>query len=95
MLSNTSDGFVGLLVTMLGLMVGALFVLADVIGVGTNNYFGPLQIIGTALGALIIVGGVWVCVRSRRDESRLSYVASRSDIALPNCWGQAKIGSTS
>ena len=72
MLSSTSDGFVGFLVTMLGLLVGALFVFADVIGVGTNNYFGPSQIVGTALGALIIAGGVWVCVRSRRDESRLS-----------------------
>lgn len=27
----------------------------DVIGVGTNNYFGPVQIARTAIGALIIV----------------------------------------
>jgi hypothetical protein len=72
MLSDAPDGFIGVLVTILGLMVGALFVFADAIGVGTNNYFGPLQFVGTSLGAIIVVGGVWVGVRRRRDEFRSS-----------------------
>ena len=63
---------VGLLVVILGLMVGALFVLADVIGVGKSNLFGTLQIAGTALGALITVGGVGVYVKGSRGESRSS-----------------------
>ncbi len=63
---------VGLLVAILGVMVSALFVLADVIGVGKSNLFGTLQMAGTALGALITVGGVGVYVKGLRGESRPS-----------------------
>jgi len=64
---GTYDIFVGLVIAVLGLMVGALFVLADVIGLGTNNHFGPVQAAGTGLGALIIGGGAWVQFRNLRD----------------------------
>lgn len=60
---------VGLLVAILGLMVGALFVLADVIGVGQNNLFGTAQMAGTALGALISVGGIGVYLKGLRGAS--------------------------
>ena len=54
------EKLVGILVTLLGLMVGTLFVLADLIGVGQNDLFGIVQMAGTALGALILVGGIGV-----------------------------------
>ena len=57
---------------MLGLMVGSLFVFADVIGVGTSNIFGTVQMAGTALGALVTIGGVGVYLKGLRGESRPS-----------------------
>jgi len=56
----------GLLVVVMGLVVGALFLLADVIGVGDRNQFGTLQIVGVVLGALIAVGGANVYSRGLR-----------------------------
>jgi VanZ family protein len=70
--SSVPEKPVGCLVATLGLMVGALFVLADVIGVGTSNLFGTVQLAGTALGVLITAGGVWVYVKGLRRESRPS-----------------------
>ena len=70
--SRVPDKLVGLIVAILGLMVGAIFVLADVIGVGTNDIFGTVQMVGAALGALITVGGVGVYVRGLPVESRPS-----------------------
>jgi VanZ family protein len=61
---------IGLMVGTLGLMVGCLFALADVIGVGTSDIFGTLQIAGTALGVFIMVGGVWLYVKGLRRAAR-------------------------
>ena len=58
---------VGLLVAVLGLMVGVFFGLADVIGVGTSNQFGTLQMAGMGLGAVVAGGGVWVYLEDLRD----------------------------
>ena len=58
------------LVVILGLMIGAFFLLADVIGVGDSAQFGTLQIAGTVLGALIVVGGVRVYSIGLRSRSR-------------------------
>lgn len=60
---------VGLLVAVLGVMVATFFVLADVIGVGETNYFGRKQMAGTALGALITLGGIAVYLRGLNGES--------------------------
>lgn len=62
----------GLLVAALGVAIGTFFVLADVIGVGYNSLFGPTQMVGTALGVLITVGGVGVYLKGVRFESRAS-----------------------
>ncbi len=70
--SPVPEKSVGLLVAILGLMVGALFVLADVIGVGKSNLFGTLQMAGTALGVLITAGGVGLYVKGLRGVSRPS-----------------------
>ena len=40
--------------------------MADVIGVGDDRFFGTFQIAGTALGAIIAVGGVGAYLRSLR-----------------------------
>ena len=72
MSSPEPEKSVGLLVCTTGLLVGALFLLADVIGVGSSNLFGTLQMSGTALGVLITVGGIWVYVKGLRGESLLS-----------------------
>lgn len=63
MLSSSRVRLVGIFVAILGLMVGVLFVLADAIGVGANNEFGPMQSAGAALGTLILVGGVLIYLR--------------------------------
>ena len=60
----------GLLVVMLGLMVGAFFLLADVIGVGDTRQFGSTQVAGMVLGVLIAVGGVGVYSKGLRGDSR-------------------------
>ena len=59
---------VGLLVVILGLILAAVFVFADLIGVGQSSPFGTLQIIGTALGALITAGGIGIYVKGLRGQ---------------------------
>lgn len=54
---------IGILVGLLGVMVGGLFALADVIGVGSNALFGPTQMAGTALGIVITAGGILLYVK--------------------------------
>ena len=58
----------GITVIMLGMMIGTLSILARVIGVGTNNYFGPTRAAGSTLAALNILGGVWIQVKSPRNS---------------------------
>ena len=57
--SPHSDQRAGALVVLLGIMVGGASILADVIG-AHRLHFGPLQIAGTVLGVLLILGGVAV-----------------------------------
>jgi glycopeptide antibiotics resistance protein len=58
--SPTLQTLLGPLIVALGLMIVALFLFADVIGVGDPRRFGWLQMTGTALGALIAMGGARV-----------------------------------
>lgn len=60
----------GVVMAILGMMVGALFLLADLIGVGESRVFGTLQLAGTALGALISLGGIVVFIKDLHGESR-------------------------
>ena len=70
MSSPVPERSIGVLVAALGLMVGSLFVLADVIGVGKSDLFGIRQMVGTALGVFVTVGGVRVYLKGLRSESR-------------------------
>jgi hypothetical protein len=50
--------------------VGALGLLislaANPLGIGTNpDEFGWLQMLGSVLGCLLIVGGLWVAIRTK------------------------------
>lgn len=61
---------VGLIVAVVGVLVGLLFALADLIGFGRSpGLFGTNQIIGTVVGVLIFVAGVVIFIRSRRRET--------------------------
>ena len=70
--SPVLEKWIGLLVAVLGLMIGVFFLLADVIGVGTSNAFGTLQIAGMTCGAIIAARGVGVYLKGIRGESRSS-----------------------
>lgn len=60
----------GLLVVVLGIMNATFFLLADVIGVGSDPRFGVLQASGMVLGALIAAGGIKVYLAGQRGLSQ-------------------------
>lgn len=60
----------GATVTMLGVGVAGLFVLADVLGLGENQGFGPTQLGGTLLGVVVAAGGLGISVLGRFTGSR-------------------------
>jgi hypothetical protein len=68
LLSPIPQRLLGLFIVVLGLMVGVLFLLADLIGVGDTNQFGPTQMVGISLGTLIVTGGVGVFLTGARGE---------------------------
>ena len=65
MSSPVLQKLLGPIVALLGLMVSAFFLLADVIGVG-KGAFGALQITGIVLGVLIALGGL--AVQSNKQQ---------------------------
>jgi len=46
------------LVFVIGIVVLVLFAMADLIGIGENPDFGPVQIAGTIVGAVLAVVGL-------------------------------------
>lgn len=55
-MSRRSLGFV---VTAIGVIVVVIFALADQLGLGSKgNEFGPRQIVGVVVGAVIVVSGL-------------------------------------
>ncbi len=55
---------VGITVAVVGLIVGLLFALADVIGLGGSPGFGRNQLVGVIVGAAILVIGIIVYAKS-------------------------------
>jgi len=70
MASPAPGQLIGIIVTIVGLSLSALFILADMIGVGDPYQFGTLQMAGTALGAVVTAGGIVVYRTGKRAESR-------------------------
>jgi hypothetical protein len=59
---------ISLFVSLVGLVIALVFIFADVIGLGSNpNQFGPLQSVGTVVGAVILVVGLYMYMRQRRS----------------------------
>jgi hypothetical protein len=59
-----SSKTIGAIVAIVGLLVLLISVLADVIGVGTViGTFGPRQIAGTVVGAVVLIVGVVLFMR--------------------------------
>ena len=63
--SDFPERVIGLIVALVGLIVGAVFVSADAIGLSRNGVFGWKQIIGTALAAIIVMLGIGLYVCSK------------------------------
>ena len=59
----------GMVVSMLGIMIGILFLVADLIGVGDGSRVGMIQIGGMAFGGLIALGGARMQLREMRNRS--------------------------
>ena len=62
----------GLIVSMLGIMIGILFLVADLIGIGDGSRVGMIQIGGAAFGGLIALGGATMQLREMRSRSHRS-----------------------
>lgn len=55
----------GITIAVVGLLIGLLFALADVIGVGTDpGAFGWAQIVGLIVGVVMLAAGIFFFVRS-------------------------------
>jgi len=58
---------IGIALTVVGLLVGLLSVLADVIGLGGTPGYGRGQIVGTIVGAAILIVGVLLSRRKGQE----------------------------
>jgi len=70
--SVTLQRLLGLIVSMLGIMIGILFLVADLIGIGDADRVGMIQIGGMAFGGLIALGGARMQLREMRSRSHRS-----------------------
>ncbi len=50
----------GVIIIGAGLIMSTLFLVADIIGVGSNDFFGITQLVGTLVGCGITLGGIVV-----------------------------------
>lgn len=60
---------IGVMLGTVGLMVGGLFILADVIGIGSSEAFGAVQLAGTGIGVVILAAGVRLYLSGLRRET--------------------------
>jgi hypothetical protein len=54
-----SKRHLGILFIILGLLLAAISLSADLLGIGNGAGFGWKQILGTVVGVLIALGGIW------------------------------------
>jgi VanZ family protein len=69
LLSASPEKFIGLFVSLLGMMIIVLAVFADVIRDRVRDEFGPFQAAGILLGLLVVVGGVRVYYNGLRKQT--------------------------
>ena len=50
---------VGIVLIVLGLLLVVVSLAADLIGMGAQNGIGWKQLLGAAVGVVVMVGGVW------------------------------------
>ena len=58
---------VGTLLLVIGIVVLIVFAIADVVGIGENPEFGPWQITGTIVGAVVAIIGIGLLCKKRQD----------------------------
>ena len=59
----------GTVLLVVGIAVLILFVIADKIGIGENPIFGPTQITGTVVGAVLAIIGLILLLRKGQPVS--------------------------
>ena len=64
-MTKSSTGFV---MAAVGLVVGVVSLLADVIGLGEDPGFGVRQTTGTIVGFVLLVIGIWLWKQSPPEE---------------------------
>jgi len=53
---------IGFLLIILGVIVLVVSLAADTLGIGSGNGFGWKQILGTVVGVIVALGGVWLAL---------------------------------
>ncbi len=61
---------IGIIVIILGVLLAAVSLLADVLGLGGDpNAIGWKQLLGAGLGVLVVIIGVWFLGRKEGGEA--------------------------
>jgi hypothetical protein len=61
---------IGVIIIILGVLLAAVSLLADVLGLGGDpNAFGWKQLLGTGVGVLVVIIGVWFLGRKEDGEA--------------------------
>lgn len=83
MLALTGSVFGVLMFLVIGVVIGTLTLLADVLAFGSNDGFGIQQLLGTIIGAVILIVGLRLVARSPRGKP-ISIDASASSPPPPD-----------
>jgi hypothetical protein len=59
---------IGIILIAIGVILAIVSIAADAFGIGSGNGIGPRQILGTVVGVLIALGGVWLA-RSKEGQT--------------------------
>jgi uncharacterized membrane protein len=59
---------IGIVLIIIGVILALVSVLADVIGIGNKAGFGWQQLLGTVVGIVVLLVGVWLA-RSKTNQT--------------------------
>lgn len=54
---------IGYLLILVGVILAFVSLGADVLGIGNQSGFGWQQLLGTAIGVIVVLVGVWLALR--------------------------------